>query len=63
MAEGILEPQESVKLNFNQQCVQSPLLHRLWASAVLSCITGQCLAQVSSSLEIWVSASSFDFCL
>ncbi|XP_066836650.1 B box and SPRY domain-containing protein isoform X2 [Anser cygnoides] len=40
VAEGILEPQESVKLNFNQQCVQSPLLHRLWASAVLSCITG-----------------------
>uniref|UniRef100_A0A8C3C774 B-box and SPRY domain containing n=1 Tax=Cairina moschata TaxID=8855 RepID=A0A8C3C774_CAIMO len=37
VAEGILEPQESVKLNFNQQCVQSPLLHRLWASAVLSC--------------------------
>uniref|UniRef100_A0A8B9DXT9 B-box and SPRY domain containing n=1 Tax=Anser cygnoides TaxID=8845 RepID=A0A8B9DXT9_ANSCY len=37
VAEGILEPQESAKLNFNQQCVQSPLLHRLWASAVLSC--------------------------
>ncbi|NXK54161.1 BSPRY protein, partial [Chauna torquata] len=40
VAEGILEPQESVKLNFNQQCVQSPLLHRLWASAVLCCIAG-----------------------
>ncbi|XP_067417634.1 B box and SPRY domain-containing protein [Emydura macquarii macquarii] len=39
-AEGILEPQESEKLNFNQQCVQSPLLHQLWASAVLSCATG-----------------------
>ncbi|XP_064379676.1 B box and SPRY domain-containing protein isoform X1 [Dromaius novaehollandiae] len=39
-AEGILEPQESEKLNFNQKCVQSPLLHRLWASAVLCCITG-----------------------
>ncbi|XP_068770515.1 B box and SPRY domain-containing protein isoform X2 [Struthio camelus] len=37
-AEGILEPQESEKLNFNQKCVQSPLLHRLWASAVLCCI-------------------------
>uniref|UniRef100_A0A8C8T1B6 B-box and SPRY domain containing n=1 Tax=Pelusios castaneus TaxID=367368 RepID=A0A8C8T1B6_9SAUR len=35
-AEGILEPQESEKLNFNQKCVQSPLLHQLWASAVLS---------------------------
>ncbi|XP_019396634.1 PREDICTED: B box and SPRY domain-containing protein [Crocodylus porosus] len=39
-AEGILEPQESEKLNFNQKCVQSPLLHRLWASAVLCCTTG-----------------------
>uniref|UniRef100_A0A8C0FX14 B-box and SPRY domain containing n=1 Tax=Bubo bubo TaxID=30461 RepID=A0A8C0FX14_BUBBB len=37
VAEGILEPQESPKLNFNQTCVQSPLLHRLWASAVLCC--------------------------
>ncbi|NXE83365.1 BSPRY protein, partial [Cochlearius cochlearius] len=40
VAEGILEPQESLKLNFNQSCVQSPLLHRLWASAVLCCIAG-----------------------
>ncbi|KAF1507402.1 B box and SPRY domain-containing protein, partial [Megadyptes antipodes antipodes] len=40
VAEGILEPQESLKLNFNQACVQSPLLHRLWASAVLCCIAG-----------------------
>lgn len=47
MAEGILEPQESLKLNFNQTCVQSPLLHRLWACAVLCCLTGQCLAQIS----------------
>ncbi|NXA55442.1 BSPRY protein, partial [Nothocercus julius] len=39
-AEGILEPQESEKLNFNQKCVQSPLLHRLWASAVLCCVAG-----------------------
>ncbi|XP_064533283.1 B box and SPRY domain-containing protein isoform X1 [Pseudopipra pipra] len=39
VAEGILEPQESLKLNFNQTCVQSPLLHRLWASAVLCCLT------------------------
>uniref|UniRef100_A0A8C5NT15 B-box and SPRY domain containing n=1 Tax=Junco hyemalis TaxID=40217 RepID=A0A8C5NT15_JUNHY len=37
VAEGILEPQESLKLNFNQSCVQSPLLHRLWACAVLCC--------------------------
>ncbi|NXD75023.1 BSPRY protein, partial [Halcyon senegalensis] len=40
VAEGILEPQDSLKLNFNQTCVQSPLLHRLWASAVLCCVTG-----------------------
>lgn len=53
MAEGILEPRESAKLNFNQQRVQSPLLHRLWASAVLCCVAGQCPTQ------IWISASSF----
>ncbi|NXG55359.1 BSPRY protein, partial [Hemiprocne comata] len=40
VAEGILELQESPKLNFNQTCVQSPLLHRLWASAVLCCLAG-----------------------
>ncbi|XP_054030540.1 B box and SPRY domain-containing protein [Dryobates pubescens] len=40
VAEGILEPQESPRLNFNRSCVQSPLLHRLWASAVLCCGTG-----------------------
>ncbi|XP_054854464.1 B box and SPRY domain-containing protein isoform X2 [Eublepharis macularius] len=34
-AEGILKPQESEKLNFNPQCIQSPLLSRLWAAAVL----------------------------
>ncbi|XP_044295693.1 B box and SPRY domain-containing protein [Varanus komodoensis] len=34
-AEGILKPQDSEKLNFNSRCVQSPLLNRLWASAVL----------------------------
>ena len=37
MAEGILEPRESAKLNFNQQRVQSPLLHRLWISASSFC--------------------------
>ncbi|NXI47764.1 BSPRY protein, partial [Galbula dea] len=40
VAEGILEPQESLKLNFNPSCVQSPLLQRLWASAVLCCLAG-----------------------
>ncbi|XP_060107381.1 B box and SPRY domain-containing protein isoform X2 [Heteronotia binoei] len=34
-AEGILKPQESEKLNFNPQCIQSPLMSRLWAAAVL----------------------------
>ncbi|XP_063792274.1 B box and SPRY domain-containing protein isoform X2 [Pseudophryne corroboree] len=38
-AEGILEPQESEKLNFNMNCVQSPLLNRLWATSVLCCTT------------------------
>lgn len=50
MAEGILEPQESLKLNFNQSCVQSPLLHRLWASAVLCCLAGQCPTRVPHAL-------------
>nr|XP_020664803.1 B box and SPRY domain-containing protein [Pogona vitticeps] len=35
-AEGILQPQESEKLNFNPHCIQSPLVNRLWALAVLS---------------------------
>ncbi|XP_062995508.1 B box and SPRY domain-containing protein-like [Elgaria multicarinata webbii] len=34
-AEGILMPQESERLNFNSRCIQSPLLSRLWAAAVL----------------------------
>ncbi|XP_075041554.1 B box and SPRY domain-containing protein [Mixophyes fleayi] len=38
-AEGILEPEESDKLNFNMNCVQSPLLNRLWATSVLCCTT------------------------
>ncbi|XP_075188595.1 B box and SPRY domain-containing protein isoform X2 [Anomaloglossus baeobatrachus] len=40
-AEGILEPQESEKLNFNMNCCQSPLLNRLWALSVL-CYTSAC---------------------
>ncbi|XP_038601617.1 B box and SPRY domain-containing protein [Tachyglossus aculeatus] len=39
-AEGILVPQESEKLNFNQKCVHSPVLSQLWASAVLFCLPG-----------------------
>lgn len=42
-AEGILKPQESEKLNFNPQCIQSPLMSRLWAAAVLCWNSGQCL--------------------
>ncbi|XP_068104801.1 B box and SPRY domain-containing protein [Hyperolius riggenbachi] len=38
-ADGVLEPQESEMLNFNMDCVQSPLLNRLWASSVLCCTT------------------------
>ncbi|KAM3910541.1 B box and SPRY domain-containing protein [Leptodactylus fuscus] len=38
-AEGILDPQESEKLNFNMNCCQSPLLNRLWALSVLCCTT------------------------
>ncbi|XP_075690927.1 B box and SPRY domain-containing protein [Rhinoderma darwinii] len=38
-AEGILEPQESEKLNFNMNCCQSPLINRLWALSALCCTT------------------------
>ncbi|XP_041428201.1 B box and SPRY domain-containing protein isoform X2 [Xenopus laevis] len=38
-AEGILEPQDSDKLNFNPNCVQSPMLNRLWASSMFCCST------------------------
>uniref|UniRef100_H3BAG1 B-box and SPRY domain containing n=1 Tax=Latimeria chalumnae TaxID=7897 RepID=H3BAG1_LATCH len=34
-AEGLLEPKKSEQLNFNLNCIQSPLLHGLWASAFL----------------------------
>ncbi|XP_018414844.1 PREDICTED: B box and SPRY domain-containing protein [Nanorana parkeri] len=40
-AEGILEPEESEKLNFNNDCVQSSLLNRLWVSSIL-CSTTAC---------------------
>nr|XP_003407561.1 B box and SPRY domain-containing protein [Loxodonta africana] len=39
-AEGILDPQESVKLNFNEKCAWSPLLTQLWATAVLGSFSG-----------------------
>ncbi|XP_043575792.1 B box and SPRY domain-containing protein [Chiloscyllium plagiosum] len=37
-AEGILEPEDSNKLNFNLACVHSHLLSNLWASAAMICI-------------------------
>lgn len=42
-ADGILEPQESERLNFNPGCIQSPIVSRLWALAVLSWASGQSL--------------------
>ncbi|XP_023484455.1 B box and SPRY domain-containing protein isoform X1 [Equus przewalskii] len=39
-AEGILDPQESEKLNFNEKCTLSPLLTQLWATAVLRSLSG-----------------------
>ncbi|KAM9641775.1 B box and SPRY domain-containing protein [Trichechus inunguis] len=39
-AEGILDPQESEKLNFNEKCTWSPLLTQLWATAVLGSFSG-----------------------
>ncbi|XP_048414819.1 B box and SPRY domain-containing protein [Stegostoma tigrinum] len=37
-AEGILEPEDSNKLNFNLACAHSHLLSNLWASATMICI-------------------------
>ncbi|XP_076998806.1 B box and SPRY domain-containing protein [Tamandua tetradactyla] len=39
-AEGILDPQESEKLNFSERCTWSPLLTQLWATAVLGSLSG-----------------------
>ncbi|KAM7092501.1 B box and SPRY domain-containing protein isoform 2-T2 [Molossus nigricans] len=39
-AEGILDPQESKKLNFNEKCAWSPLLTQLWATAALGSLSG-----------------------
>nr|XP_035977855.1 B box and SPRY domain-containing protein isoform X3 [Halichoerus grypus] len=39
-AEGILDPQESDKLNFNEKCIRSPLLTQLWVTAVLGSLSG-----------------------
>ncbi|XP_006865794.1 PREDICTED: B box and SPRY domain-containing protein [Chrysochloris asiatica] len=39
-AEGILDPQESEKLNFNEKCTWSPLLTQLWATTVLGSFSG-----------------------
>ena len=60
-AEGILQPQESEKLNFNLHCIQSPLVNRLWALAVLSQATGQCLLLQGENLQ--GSASITLFCV
>ncbi|KAM8803372.1 B box and SPRY domain-containing protein isoform 3-T3 [Rhynchonycteris naso] len=39
-AEGILDPQESKKLNFNEKCARSRLLTQLWATAALCSLSG-----------------------
>ncbi|XP_059110417.1 B box and SPRY domain-containing protein [Peromyscus eremicus] len=39
-AEGILDPQESDKLSFNEKCAWSPLLTQLWATSVLGSLSG-----------------------
>ncbi|XP_008831734.2 B box and SPRY domain-containing protein isoform X2 [Nannospalax galili] len=39
-AEGILDPQESEKLSFNEKCTWSPLLTQLWATAVFGSLSG-----------------------
>ncbi|XP_052032545.1 B box and SPRY domain-containing protein isoform X1 [Apodemus sylvaticus] len=39
-AEGILEPQDSEKLSFNDKCAWSPLLTQLWATSVIWSLSG-----------------------
>ncbi|XP_042769723.1 B box and SPRY domain-containing protein isoform X3 [Panthera leo] len=39
-AEGILDPQDSDKLNFNEKCIRSSLLTQLWVTAVLGSLSG-----------------------
>ncbi|KAF6123269.1 B-box and SPRY domain containing [Phyllostomus discolor] len=39
-AEGILDPQESKKLSFDETCAWSPLLTQLWATAALGSLSG-----------------------
>ncbi|KAK7803460.1 hypothetical protein U0070_011935 [Myodes glareolus] len=39
-AEGVLDPQESGKLSFNEKCPWSPLLTQLWATSVLGSLSG-----------------------
>lgn len=39
-AEGILEPQDSEKLSFNEKCAWSPLLTQLWTTSVLGSLSG-----------------------
>nr|KAF6483298.1 B-box and SPRY domain containing [Rousettus aegyptiacus] len=39
-AEGILDPQESKRLNFNEKCARSPLVTQLWATAVFGSLSG-----------------------
>ncbi|KAK7803971.1 hypothetical protein U0070_012438 [Myodes glareolus] len=38
-AEGVLDPQESDKLSFNEKCAWSPLLTQLWATSVLGSLS------------------------
>ncbi|XP_036914970.1 B box and SPRY domain-containing protein isoform X2 [Sturnira hondurensis] len=39
-AEGVLDPQESKKLSFDEKCAWSPLLTQLWVTAALGSLSG-----------------------
>uniref|UniRef100_K9IK90 B box and SPRY domain-containing protein n=1 Tax=Desmodus rotundus TaxID=9430 RepID=K9IK90_DESRO len=39
-AEGVLDPQESKKLSFDEKCAWSPLLTQLWATVALGSLSG-----------------------
>ena len=57
-AEGILDPKESEKLNFNEKCTRSPLLTQLWATAILGSLAGEELLEPGSrlcGLRCWVT--------
>lgn len=62
-AEGILDPKESEKLNFNEKCTRSPLLTQLWATAILGSLSGEELLEPGSCLWALLLGHTGDWCV